>query len=275
METELYQSIIKDVTELARREAGKTGKLRFSKETATLLGADVAECAAKSPEASTAAVVPTPREPKQTAPESPPPSVVETEPLHGGLTEGGLEGIADDVRGCERCPLWRTRTNVVPGEGNPRASLVFVGEAPGASEDRLGRPFVGRAGQLLTDIIVKGMRMSREEVFICNVLKCRPPDNRTPNPEEVAQCEPYLLRQLDAIRPKVICALGAVAAQTLLKTTSPIKHLRGAWHNYHGIPFRVTYHTAYLLRNPADKRKAWEDVQEIMRLLAGEITLEL
>lgn len=189
--------------------------------------------------------------------------------------EDSLMRIADEIRKCEKCPLSQTRTHTVPGEGNAHAELVFVGEAPGVSEDRMGRPFVGRAGQLLTDIIVKGMKMKREDVFICNVLKCRPPNNRTPNPEEVGHCEPYLLRQLSVIQPKVICALGAVAAQTLLKTTSPIKHLRGHWHNYHNIPFRVTYHPAYLLRNAADKKKTWEDIQEIMRFLAGEISLEL
>jgi len=160
----------------------------------------------------------------------------------------------------------------VAGEGNPEAALVFVGEAPGASEDRQGRPFVGRAGQLLTDIISNGMKMHRDDVFICNVLKCRPPENRNPNPEEIMHCEPYLLRQLDLIRPRVICALGAVAAHTLLKTDTAIGRLRGQWHAYHGIPLRVTYHPAYLLRNPADKVKAWEDIKEIMRFLNAQGT---
>lgn len=189
--------------------------------------------------------------------------------------EEDLAAVAKEVATCKKCPLGELRNNTVPGEGNPGAKLVFVGEAPGADEDRTGRPFVGRAGQLLTKIIVNAMDMQREDVFICNVLKCRPPENRTPNPEEVMQCEPYLLRQLDIIKPKVICALGATAAQTLLKTKAPIKDLRGVWHNYHGIPFRVTYHPAYLLRNPPDKRKAWDDVKEILRVLRGEITPDI
>ena len=186
-----------------------------------------------------------------------------------------LTCIADEIAGCAKCPLAEQRNTPVPGDGDPCASLVFVGEAPGAEEDKTGRPFVGRAGKLLTDIIVKGMNLKREEVFICNVLKCRPPNNRTPSPEEVLQCEPYLLRQLDAMQPKVICALGAVAAQTLLKTKAPIKHLRGSWHNYHNIPLRVTYHPAYLLRSPSKKSETWKDVQEIMRVLNGEVVPEI
>ena len=199
----------------------------------------------------------------------------DTQEMLDSIGTGELQTVAAEVAVCTKCALSETRNNTVPGEGNMNAELVFVGEAPGANEDRTGHPFVGRAGNLLTDIIVKGMKMEREDVFICNVLKCRPPENRTPNPEEVFQCEPYLLRQLDAIQPKVICALGATAAQTLLKTNEPIKKLRGVWHNYHGIPFRVTYHPAYLLRNPPDKKKTWEDIQEILRVLSGEVTPEI
>ncbi len=151
---------------------------------------------------------------------------------------------------------------------------MFVGEAPGAEEDRQGLPFVGRAGQLLTDIIVKGMRMRREDVYICNVLKCRPPGNRDPNPMEVFNCEPYLIQQLQFNQPKVVCALGRISAQTLLKTDAPLNTLRGKWHNYHGIPLRVTYRPAYLLRNPADKKNTSIDIKEIMKLLKGEITVE-
>lgn len=184
-----------------------------------------------------------------------------------------LDLINKEVSVCKKCPIHEDRTNTVFGTGNPHAELVFVGEAPGAEEDRQGLPFVGRAGQLLTDIIVKGMKMRREDVYICNVLKCRPPNNRDPNPMEVMNCEPYLIRQLELIRPKVVCALGRIAAQTLLKTDAPLNELRGKWHNYHGIPLRVTYHPAYLLRNPADKKKAWIDIQEIMKLLNGEITV--
>ncbi|HPO14565.1 MAG TPA: uracil-DNA glycosylase [Candidatus Hydrogenedentes bacterium] len=186
-----------------------------------------------------------------------------------------LAAIDAEVRQCTQCGLNAGRRNTVFGAGNSRADLVFVGEAPGAEEDRQGAPFVGRAGMLLTDIIVKGMKMRREDVYICNVLKCRPPENRDPSPEEVYYCEPYLLRQLEVIQPKVICALGRIAAQTLLKTTESTGKLRGRWHSYHGIPFRVTYHPAYLLRNPADKKKCWEDIQEIMKVLNGESTPDM
>ncbi|MCA1901294.1 MAG: uracil-DNA glycosylase [Candidatus Hydrogenedens sp.] len=186
-----------------------------------------------------------------------------------------LNLLKEEVKKCVKCPLHTERTQTVFGTGNPQAKLVFVGEAPGAEEDRQGLPFVGRAGQLLTDIIVKGMKMRREDVYICNVLKCRPPENRDPNPMEVFHCEPYLLEQLRLIKPKVICALGRIAAQTLLKTDAPTNELRGKWHNYHGIPLRVTYHPAYLLRNPKDKVKTWTDIQEIIKLLNDEIMVEL
>ena len=201
---------------------------------------------------------------------------VETTPATG--TADTWSAIETEVAGCTRCPLHETRTHTVFGAGDRQADLVFVGEAPGQEEDRRGEPFVGAAGQMLTDIIVKGMKMSREDVFICNVLKCRPPGNRNPGPEEVYHCEPYLVRQLALLRPKVICALGGVAAQTLLKTDTSVGKLRGAWHRYEGIPLRVTYHPSYLIRqkNPerlrAEKGKVWQDVQAILRLLAGEET---
>ncbi|MCG3181478.1 MAG: hypothetical protein BIFFINMI_03874 [Phycisphaerae bacterium] len=180
----------------------------------------------------------------------------------------------DEVRGCTKCPLARTRRKTVFGEGSPHASLVFVGEAPGADEDAHGRPFVGRAGKLLEDIIVKGMRLSRHDVFICNVLKCRPPDNRTPQPDEVAACSPFLWRQLSLIDPRVIVCLGASAAQALLKTTEPIGRLRGLVHNLQldpmapPIPTICTYHPAYLLRNyTRDARaKVWDDIQKAMKI---------
>lgn len=178
-----------------------------------------------------------------------------------------LKAIAALVHECRLCPLHGTRTHAVPGEGNPRARVVFVGEAPGADEDRQGRPFVGRAGQLLTDIIQKGMRLCREDVYICNVLKCRPPGNRTPAPDEVARCMPYLVRQLELIRPEVIVALGGVAAQALLDTRQPVGRLRRRWHEWRDIPLRVTFHPAYLLRNPHDKSEAWKDIQEVMKCL--------
>jgi len=144
---------------------------------------------------------------------------------------------------------------------------VFVGEAPGRDEDVQGEPFVGRAGQLLTEIITKGMRLRREDVYIANVIKCRPPENRNPEPDEVATCEPFLLRQLELIAPEVIVALGKFAAQTLLRTKTPITQLRGRWFDYHGIRLMPTFHPAYLLRNPGDKRLVWEDIRKVMSAL--------
>jgi DNA polymerase len=181
--------------------------------------------------------------------------------------ENSLDKIYHDMECCHGCPLEKTRKNLVFGEGNSHAELVFVGEAPGAEEDLQGRPFVGRAGQLLTKIIV-AMGLKREDVYICNILKCRPPGNRNPLPEEIEICEPYLVRQIQAIKPRVICALGTFAAQTLLKKKGiPITVLRGQFHDYHGIKLMPTYHPAYLLRNPGAKKQVWEDVQKIMKVL--------
>jgi uracil-DNA glycosylase len=177
-----------------------------------------------------------------------------------------LEAVAEAVRGCERCRLYKTALHGVPGEGNPNADFVCVGEAPGATEDETGRPFVGQAGQLLTKILA-AINLSREDVFICNVIKHRPPANRNPATDEIAACSPYLIRQLELIRPKVILALGTFAAQTLLETKLSIGKLRGQVHRYHGIPLVVTYHPAALLRNPAWKRPTWEDVQLAHRIL--------
>ncbi len=177
-----------------------------------------------------------------------------------------LEEIAKKVKKCTRCPLYETATNPVPGEGNPKAELVCVGEAPGAKEDETGRPFVGQAGQLLTKILA-AIDLTREQVFICNVLKHRPPGNRNPRPEEVEACSPYLIRQLELIKPKVIVAFGTFAAQTLLNSKTPIGQLRGLVHKYHGIPLVVTYHPAALLRNPAWKRPTWQDVKLARRIL--------
>ena len=177
-----------------------------------------------------------------------------------------LDEIAAKVKKCTRCPLYTTATKAVPGEGDPNAELVCVGEAPGAKEDETGRPFVGQAGQLLTKILA-AIDMTREQVFICNVLKHRPPGNRNPLPEEVEACSPYLIRQLELIKPKVIVAFGTFAAQTLLNTKTPLGQLRGLVHRYHGIPLIVTYHPAALLRNPAWKRPTWEDVKLARRIL--------
>ena len=177
-----------------------------------------------------------------------------------------LKAIAEKVHECTRCPLYATATNGVPGEGDPSAGLVCVGEAPGAKEDETGRPFVGQAGQLLTKILA-AIDLTREQVFIVNVLKHRPPGNRNPLPDEVAACSPYLIRQLELIKPKVIVAFGTFAAQTLLQTKTPIGQLRGLVHRYHGTPLVVTYHPAALLRNPAWKRPTWEDVKLARRIL--------
>jgi DNA polymerase len=182
------------------------------------------------------------------------------------LKLSSLDEIAEKVKKCTRCSLYETATHAVPGEGDPRARLVCVGEAPGAKEDETGRPFVGQAGQLLTKIL-GAIDLTREQVFICNVLKHRPPGNRNPRPEEVEACSPYLIRQLELIKPKVIVAFGTFAAQTLLQTKTPLGQLRGLVHRYHGIPLIVTYHPAALLRNPAWKRPTWEDVKLARRIL--------
>ncbi len=177
-----------------------------------------------------------------------------------------LDEIVAHVASCTRCPLYSTAKNSVPGEGNPTADLMCVGEAPGATEDETGRPFIGAAGQLLTKIL-EAIKLPREQVYICNVLKHRPPGNRNPLPEEVAACSPYLIRQIELVKPKVIIALGTFAAQTLLQTPLSLGKLRGQIHRYYGVPLIVTYHPAALLRNPNWKRPTWEDVQLARRIL--------
>ena len=177
-----------------------------------------------------------------------------------------LESVARSVASCTRCPLYATATNPVPGQGNPNAALMIVGEAPGATEDEQGLAFVGAAGQLLTKILA-AVDLKREDVFICNVLKHRPPGNRNPMPDEVTACSPYLIRQFELIRPRAILALGTFAAQTLLQTKLAIGKLRSQVHRYHGVPLIVTYHPAALLRNPSWKRPTWEDVQLVRRIL--------
>ena len=180
-------------------------------------------------------------------------------------TVQSLEELRAEIGDCRRCKLCQGRTKIVFGVGNPRAELVFVGEGPGRDEDLKGEPFVGRAGQLLTEIITKGMKMRREDVYIANVVKCRPPENRNPEPDEIAACEPFLVKQLDLIKPRIIVALGTFAAQTLLKSKTPISRLRGVWHTYQGIKLMPTLHPAYLLRNPNDKRLVWQDIQAVLR----------
>jgi DNA polymerase len=187
--------------------------------------------------------------------------------VDGFYCPGGTMGdLKKEIASCRKCGLAKTRANVVFGEGDMKARLMFVGEAPGADEDEQGRPFVGRAGQLLTKII-EAMGLSREEVFIANILKCRPPENRNPLPEEIAVCRGYLERQIDAVKPDVICALGKFSAQTLLGTETPISKLRGKFYEYRGIKLMPTFHPAYILRNPPDKKYVWEDMQTIAREL--------
>ncbi len=182
-----------------------------------------------------------------------------------------LDSLREFIGDCRRCKLWGLRKNLVFGVGDPKAELMFVGEAPGADEDARGEPFVGRAGQLLTDIIERGMGMQRAEVYICNVIKCRPPDNRNPEPDEVASCEPFLNRQIELVRPRVIVGLGTFAVQALLKVKTPISRLRGAWHDLRGIRMMPTFHPAYLLRNPSEKRAVWNDVQMVLKELGRPI----
>ncbi len=185
--------------------------------------------------------------------------------------EAELEKIAQEVRKCAKCGLGSLRTNAVPGEGNPNARIVFVGEGPGADEDAQGRPFVGRAGQLL-DKIIAAMGLKRSDVFICNVLKCRPPDNRDPRPEEIISCMPYLQTQIELINPEIIVALGAHAARSLLNNNMPIGQLRGQFHEYYtgigrpSIKLMATYHPAYLLRNYSDdnRKRVWEDMKKVL-----------
>ncbi|MGC8594298.1 MAG: uracil-DNA glycosylase [Candidatus Kryptoniota bacterium] len=176
-----------------------------------------------------------------------------------------LDELNSKIKNCLKCPLGSSRKNFVFGTGNPNAKLVLIGEAPGADEDEQGAPFVGRAGQLLTKILA-AVQLSREEVFICNILKCRPPNNREPLPSEVEACEPYLRKQLNLIKPKLILCLGRTAAQALLKTNASLSELRTGIYNYSGIKVLVTYHPAALLRNPNWKRPAWEDMQRLRKL---------
>ncbi|MFB6263414.1 MAG: uracil-DNA glycosylase, partial [Bradymonadaceae bacterium] len=177
-----------------------------------------------------------------------------------------LEWLREYLGDCKRCPLWKNRTNIVFGEGDPEARLVFAGEAPGYHEDQQGRPFVGRAGELLNKMI-QAMGLEREETYICNVLKSRPPDNRDPRMEEIEACLPFLEKQLAIIEPEVLVTLGRPATQNLLEIDKPLGAMRGRWHEYRGIDTMPTYHPAYLLRNPEQKRKTWSDLQRVMEKL--------
>lgn len=177
-----------------------------------------------------------------------------------------LQSVIDELGDCTRCKLHRTRTNIVFGVGNPEARLMFVGEGPGEDEDLQGLPFVGKAGQLLTKMI-EAMGLRREDVYICNTVKCRPPNNRNPEPDELNACEPFLKGQLGAVKPEVIVTLGKFAAQSLLRDSTPITRLRGQWREYEGIPVMPTFHPAYLLRSPGEKGKVWEDLKQVMKRL--------
>jgi uracil-DNA glycosylase family 4 len=177
-----------------------------------------------------------------------------------------LPRIREDIGDCTRCKLHKGRTKIVFGTGNPNADLMFVGEGPGRDEDLSGEPFVGRAGKLLTDMI-KAMGLQREDVYIANVVKCRPPENRLPEKDEITTCSPFLMRQIDTIKPKVICTLGSCSVQTLLQTAQGISKLRGEWFDFRGAKLMPTYHPAYLLRNPAAKPEVWKDLQKVMAVL--------
>jgi uracil-DNA glycosylase len=184
---------------------------------------------------------------------------------HADVT--ALDAVRVELGDCRRCKLCERRTQIVFGVGDPRAALMFVGEGPGEEEDRRGEPFVGRAGQLLTEIVTKGMGLRRSDVYIANVVKCRPPGNRNPEPDEIAACHPFLLAQVDAVDPRVIVTLGKFAAQTLLETATPISKLRGRWFSFRGRRLMPTFHPSYLLRNPGDKKLVWEDIQLVMQEL--------
>ena len=213
-----------------------------------------------------------PSEPMELQPSEPPAPTEPIEPVRVFASQAdALSALKVEIGPqCARCKLHTLgRRQVVFGVGNPNADLMFVGEAPGADEDIQGEPFVGRAGQLLTKII-EAIGMTRDDVYIANVIKCRPPQNRNPEPDEVEQCEPFLFRQIETIKPKVIVALGKFAAQSLLKTTDPITRIRGREYKYRDAILMPTYHPAYLLRNPSSKREVWEDMKRVRALLAGD-----
>lgn len=200
---------------------------------------------------------------------SPPQAVASGEPAPVG-SRPTLAEIREEMGDCRRCKLWRGRTNLVFGEGSPSAALMLVGEGPGAEEDLQGRPFVGEAGRLLTNMLGK-LGLSREKVYIANVVKSRPPGNRDPEVDEIAACLPFLKKQIEAIQPRVIVTLGKIATQALLKTAAPLTRLRGTWHKYQGIPVMPTFHPSYLLRLPRERHRTWEDMQQVMERLAGHV----
>jgi DNA polymerase len=215
------------------------------------------------PVAAAAAVAPHGAAPPPPTPDSAPDLLLEPS-IRDAVSLESLRAVMGD---CTRCKLAGGRKTIVFGVGNPSAELMFVGEGPGEEEDIQGLPFVGRAGSLLTDIITKGMGLRREDVYIANVIKCRPPNNRNPELDEIAACEPFLRKQIALVKPKVIVALGKFAAQVLLRSRVPISKLRGVWSEFDGVPLMPTFHPAYLLRNPADKRLVWDDVKKVLERL--------
>ena len=189
-------------------------------------------------------------------------------PIAASAKAASLEAIRAEIGDCTRCKLCKGRKNIVFGVGNPKARLMFVGEGPGRDEDIKGEPFVGAAGQLLNRMII-AMGLKREDVYIANVVKCRPPNNRDPEPDEVAACEPFLKAQIQSVKPEIIVGLGRYAVQTLLRDSTPVSRQRGKWREYEGTPLMPTYHPAYLLRNPAEKRPVWQDLQNVMQRLGS------
>jgi DNA polymerase len=251
------------------REEGLEG---LSSTAAAVASPKSAASPSRATVAATPAPSPSPSVGAPTTDASKTPMPTELTYLYPGLEEAGdLAALREFIGDCTRCKLAPMRTNLVFGVGDPQADLMFIGEAPGADEDLRGEPFVGRAGQLLTDIIERGMGMTRAEVYICNVIKCRPPENRNPEGDEVAACEPFLFRQIDLVRPRVIVGLGTFAVQAVLKIKTPISKLRGNWHEVRGIKMMPTFHPAYLLRNPGDKRLVWSDIQQVMKELGRPI----
>ncbi len=293
MTDEAHDSRVQLIREVRQRlESLRRAGLDRIPVAASLIGSALPPASPRAVKPPVPTTEPPPRASPPTAPERPRPAVIEVpsvpsvpshpRPVSSLFGEPEIEtppvpvverparllSLAQEVAGCERCPhLAAARTQTVFGEGSATARLMFIGEAPGADEDRTGRPFIGRAGALLTDMITKGMGLERADVYIANILKSRPPENRDPLPEEIAHCLPFLERQIAIIRPEFLCLLGKVAASTLLETALPMGRLRGKWHRYRGIPAVVTYHPSYLLRNPAAKKDAWGDLQMLMQAM--------
>jgi uracil-DNA glycosylase len=216
------------------------------------------------------ASVPIPRRASELPAARPPVAAALIPPPRTGKPTMTLPQIREELGECTRCKLHTGRTQLVFGVGNPNAELVFVGEGPGADEDLKGEPFVGKAGQLL-DKMILAMGLTRAEVYICNVVKCRPPGNRNPEPDEIETCSPFLAKQIEAIRPRVLVSLGKVASQVLLNDATPITRLRGRWREAFGVPLMPTFHPAYLLRSPGEKAKAWEDLKAVVQALGREV----